>query len=1532
MTDGASELPQGRPPLIDVAAESDLSGDRASKAGQSPTYSPVDERKQLSTSPSSPSSPLASSNGVSLIHSATVPRSRRSTAPSASSAFHSPPLGQNSRSIAGSSTTASAPTSPPVTSPPQSTRRPPPLFASSSFPSSSSFSLSSPTIPTLPSSRPVLISPTSPSLSSKFGGRRRHAGSLPLMERRGRDDGLRAGEEMMEEERKAPHAPQLSQSQQPTVFVIRTASGARASSVQDDPSIASTSSSPLSSSLMSRLPSDSFDMQRASSVSSAALPPRHRSSTVTSPLHNATSHTLSQTTLRPHTVPSLQAPPVAAFNYAKTQPVSSIASSSQPTSAQHADAATPQPTLVTAASSLVSPTLAVTPAMPPFTISNEQQHALLTTLTTTPLLSPSAFPTITAHQLSLVLVASSLSVTAAVRHMQLLLAAGRRFMSVMDIVVAVEEAKMVGSYVSREEREKVIRWLESDECTLFNSAGNGGTAASPAVSTALNTSFPPTSLLHAGLLFDAAYHACNHSSSIFLAFCHRYAAVNATFPSTSSLCQHISSGLRPAITLPPVVFHSILTFLHLPAIQSLFTTPQPLSTLSADSLDLTALLLEGGGLEGTQAALLLFVSLQRSFASLAEVWAAVHIHWRVGLATTFEMRKALFAHLTQQCSGLLTGQQQPGHSELEWLLVRGGGLHRSKAHCTRLHALGRSFDTVELMAAALITTLTATDEEVSEVRAFMRSADKLLDASQADAILSGMSMTDYALLLHETGGAVPALLAHLAGFARSHRCFTSFIELLSSLQLTIVSQSYSPPFALFSLLSFLLSAPGLFTSAIPIQSLTGRHLDAIISTHSINSLLTHLSHFHTLQRTFPSLSDLCAAIVVAFRDGLHTSADMRRTLQSYLSSTECCLFESVESDSGLDAVLDVMIEVSGTLPLCFHHLQQLRALQLRFTSVVKAVPVIKQATTSGVYSTRSAINALLAYLSSPECTLLTLSASASLSSLPATALDQLLLTGGGLLNTLKHLQRLNAAQRDLPSFTHLIACLRTARRRRLYYSSAQRHRLYDYITSPACRFFDGLSVSVRVSEREMERLFKYGAGVDNTMRVLNELNAAHKRFKSFVHVLAIVKKIGMYDTRLRQHELDKQRVRRDVSSSDRQDVIAYLSSAECHLFSEHQQALRVTAVEVDELIATATDATAALNALRQLNEQGRIFLEMADLTAAVSAMIGPQGLISLSKSQRVALLSALSYPTTSVFSACASITLTSSDLHALVYAAGSVDDVIRHVRAFDDVGRCFASYVDFRAALVSSVQSGLHAREDERALLSEMLMAGGHGLFGDKRREVLTGDAREMESIIRAGHGFLSALYYCQYCDETLQRFDSLASLTAHIATLTSTHPLPPAFAHMAVSSMNDRYHLFTLLSSSSSQLFLDASDEADMLITPLAFDVFFSRCGGVGRAVRVVLGLERMERRYMSFGEMVWSVCKVTDGGVGLREIEEYEVGSEEEDDNVEDEDAEDDSVEREEVKGDNEEEGSLSDSDTKEDSTALATERKKAPITVRG
>ena len=1519
MTEEVGALSQRSLPPAEAVAELERREGRAG-GGKS---TQLDESKQhAATSPTSPASPLVIDNVRPLPHTAPT---RRNTAPSSSSsAFSSPPLAHARRSIAASAT---PPTSPPANTSPQGNRRPPPLSASNSF------SFTSPAIPNLPSSRPVLISPTSPSLSahglSKLSGRRRHAGSLPQLERRRSDDSARAGEEMMEDERKTPQAHPAPQPQpvQPAVFVIRTASGAR-----DDPSTVSTASS--ASSFTSRLPSESFDMQRASSVSSAALPPRHRSSTVTSPLHAAQPLlTFSPPTpLRPHTVPSIQDPPVAASEHARTQPLVSTPLSPPRTSALP-PAATSTPVAASPASFTAVSTSALSAALP-FAISNEQQHALLTLLTTTPLLSPLAFPSITSQQLSLLLLASALSLPAAINHMQLLLAAGRRFTSVLDIVQAVVEAQQAGSYVSREERDKVSSWLESEQCTLFSADPNSASADGSAAPTPAKSVFPPKSLLHAGLLFDAAYHACGHNSDTFLSFCHRYAAINATFASTSLLCQHISSGLRPAITLPPVVFHSILTFLHLPAIQSLFTSPPPLSTLAADSLDLTALLMEGNGLKGTQAALLLFVSLQRTFASLAELWAAVHIHWRLGLATTFEMRKALFAHLTQQCSGLLVSQQQPGHTELEWLLVRGGGLHRTKAHCTRLHALGRSFDSLDELTAAFINTLTASNEEVSEVRALMRSADKLLDSAQAEAIVSGMSTMDHALLLHETSGSVPALLAHLAGFARSQRCFTSFIELLSSLQLTLVSQSYSAPFALFSLLSFLLSAPGLLTSAIPVHSLTGKHLDALISTHPVNSLLLHLSHFHTLQRSFSSLTDLCAALDVAFRDGLHTSADMRRTLQSYLSSTECCLFDSVESDGGLEAVLDVMIEVSGTLPLCFHHLQQLRALQLRFTSVVKAVPVIKQAATSGVYSTRSAINALLAYLSSSECTLLVLSASSTLSSLPPSALDQLLLAGGGLLNTLKHLHRLNAAQRDLPSFSHLIACMRTARRRRLYYSSAQRHRLYDYITSPACRFFEGLSVAVRVSERDMERLFKYGGGVDNTMRVLSELNAAHKRFKHFTHVLAIVKKIGLYDSRLRQLELDKQRVRREASSGDRQDVIAYLSSVDCHLFSAHQQALRVTAQEVDELIATASDAAAALSALRQLNEQGRIFLEMTDLTTAVGAMIGPQGLISLSKAQRVSLLSALSYPATSIFSACASITLTSSDLHALVYAAGSVDDVVRHVRAFDAVGRCFASYVDFRAALVSSVASGLHAREDERSLLSEMLLAAGHGLFGDKRREALTGDAREMESIIRAGHGFLPALYYCQYCDETLQRFDSLASLTAHIETLTASHPLPSAFATLSVSSMNDRYHLFTLLSSSSSQLFVDASDEADMLITPLAFDVFFTRCGGVERAVRVVLGLERMERRYMSFGEMVWSVCKVEDGGVGLREIEEYEVGEDEDEDEEEDGvDEEENSAERAEAeaKDEVEEDGAVSDSsDTKEEQTEVAPDRKKAPIVV--
>ena len=1151
-----------------------------------------------------------------------------------------------------------------------------------------------------------------------------------------------------------------------------------------------------------------------------------------------------------------------------------------------------------------------------FSLTLEHQKALLSFLTSTPLLDRAALPSLTAAQLTQLMLASDYSLQSCELHLQALLSCRRRFPSVPDIVDAIRTARRDSSYVSPEERAEVNRYLQSEDCRLFPRSAlpsSSPPSASADPSTSASVAVQPPSLREAGLLFDAAYQACSHNLSVLLGFCRRYSTAGVAFADTAQLCRCITAGVRPTVTLPHTVFHSILTFLYLPSTLSLFTSPPPLSSLSPSHPDLTSLLFEGDGLEGTKTALLRFLSLGRSFSSLSELWPAVHIQWRYGLSSTFEMRQALFQHLTVDCSGLLAGgSQQLGHAELECLLVAGRGLQRARAHCARLMAVKGGFASVQQLANAFFSSLSITGEEKRQVQALLAASAQRLFGLQAEAVMSSLTASHCCLLLFESGCSLPALQSHFSAFARLERSFASIFDLLSSLQAALLAQAYSPPFSLFSLFSFLLSSPGLLTPSLPLHSLSGKQCDAILSGLPINSVLSHLSSFHAMQRTFSSVSELASALRVAASSGLHSSPDMRRTLLSFLTSTECDLFDSVREDEELDGVLDVLLEASGSLPLCFHHLQQLQALQMRFTALVKVIPAIRAAVSTGAYSTRAMQTAVLGYLSSPECSLLSLAASTSLSSLPRATVDQLLLTGGGLLNTLKHLTRLNTAQQLLPSFSHLVSSLRIARRRRLYYSPAQRHALYSYITSPSCHFFDGCSHAVRVSERDMERLFKYGCGVEGSMRVLDELNRAAKRFKSFQHLCAIVKRISLYDARVSQQERERRR-RREIGAQERQDIVSFLVSADCLLFSDHVQPLRVTAQEVDAVIAIAASSSAALQALRQLNDRGRRFLSMQDLTAAVAAMMGPHGLISLSHQQRVALISALSFPHTAIFSSeSADMAVSEADLHSLVYTCGSTDRVLEELRAFGAVSRRFASFVEFRAGLQASVDSGLHSKDEERALLREILLTSScHSLLGERKREHMRGDEREMEDVIIAARGFLAALYYLQHCHETLQRFDSLASLLSALSALAESHPVPAAFASVTRSSLSDRYHLFNLLSSPSSQLFADAADEADMLITPLAFDVFFSRCGGLQRAISVVIGLERMERRYMAFGEMIFAVCRVEDAGVGMQELVDYGLEDEPQDDDAahsqqtqddgdeEEEEAEDEDAEAEDERG---------------------------------
>ena len=1088
----------------------------------------------------------------------------------------------------------------------------------------------------------------------------------------------------------------------------------------------------------------------------------------------------------------------------------------------------------------------------------EEQSALLTFLTSTPLLHRPVLPSLTPSQLAQLLAASRFSLPACLGHLRALVDARRYFPSAAHLTHAITVATRDHSYVSEHERAAITRYLRSPQCRLLSGVGGGEGGGGG------------WELRDAGVGLDAAFAVCHHNVATLLGFCQRYDTAGLTFDGPRALCQRIVDGTRPVAPLDPHAFHSLLTFLHMPASLTLFSSPPQLSQLTPSSPDVTSLLFEGNGVEGTKASLLRFMSIQRRFGSLQELWPAVHIQWRFGLSSLCEMRTALYEHLTSACPGLVPAANV-GHAELELLLTAGCGLHRTKGHCSRLHALQLSFPSVPDLARAFMSTLTLSADEQRLVHgALQQSADALFPA-QGEAMVASLAPLHLAWLAYEAGS-VSALVSHLAAFTRFHRTFASFFDLLSSVQVAAMSQSYSAPFSLLSLISFYLTAPGLLAPHLPIFSLTGRQHDAVLLDYPIGPLLKHLYQFHALQRSFASIAELAAALQVAFTSGYHTSEAMRRALHAYVASSECALFDNLEDDD-MDSTLDVMVEVSGSLQRAFHHLQQLRQLGLRFSHPVKAIPAIRHAVTTGAYSTKAAMTALLAYLTSPECCLLSLQASSSLSSLPPTTVDALLLCGGGLLNTLKHLQRLNTAQTQLPSFSHLTACVRVARRRRLYYSPEQRHALYRYLTSPACHFFDGLTSQVHVTERDMERLFKYGGGVEGTLRVLEELNAAAKRFKSFHHVCAIVKKFATYDARVREVERERSR-RRDVTAAERQELVAYLRSPHCGLFSEHPHALRVTAQEVDALVLTAQSSAAALLALRQLNDQGRKCLSMSDLGAAVLALMGPNGVIALTKADRAALLAALSYPQAGIFAGSAGIRLSESDLHSLVYCAGSVERVMREVASFDAVGRRFVTFVDFRAALQVSVEGGLHASQEERAVMREMMTGSCHALFGSRRSEVLQGEDREMEELIRAGRGFIGALYFLQRLEETLQRFDSLAALTAMVAHLAMTEVVPPAFAVLRQSSLSDRYQMFSLLSSPSWQLFRDASDESDLLITPLAFDLFFSRCGGVKRALRVLWGLERMERRFMSFGELIFSTCRVEDGGVGLREVEEYEVG----------------------------------------------------------
>jgi hypothetical protein len=141
------------------------------------------------------------------------------------------------------------------------------------------------------------------------------------------------------------------------------------------------------------------------------------------------------------------------------------------------------------------------------------------------------------------------------------------------------------------------------------------------------------------------------------------------------------------------------------------------------------------------------------------------------------------------------------------------------------------------------------------------------------------------------------------------------------------------------------------------------------------------------------------------------------------------------------------------------------------------------------------------------------------------------------------------------------------------------------------------------------------------------------------------------------------------------------------------------------------------------------------------------------------------------------------------------------------------------------------------------------------------------QCILTAGNA-PTCVWHLQSLGEGGERFEHFQSLLTSLqkSVCASPQTLPP---RSNSSLMTDRNALFHIISSRDCKLFEEADRE--LSISGLAFDCFLGRVRGLERAKRILRGLEVRQRRFLSFGHLFWSVCKVRDNGQTISDVESW-------------------------------------------------------------
>jgi hypothetical protein len=371
--------------------------------------------------------------------------------------------------------------------------------------------------------------------------------------------------------------------------------------------------------------------------------------------------------------------------------------------------------------------------------------------------------------------------------------------------------------------------------------------------------------------------------------------------------------------------------------------------------------------------------------------------------------------------------------------------------------------------------------------------------------------------------------------------------------------------------------------------------------------------------------------------------------------------------------------------------------------------------------------------------------------------DQMIMDVSGTAACLAHLKKFDMVGRKFGDFHSLVPAMKLAQSSGSHVSEDVRLAVIEYLERDDSQLF---AESFAVMGQDLDDLIHATRGLQLLLGHLRGLDNAGRQFDSFHELVAAVQvavNAGGY-TDPKADALPTPVA--TISQPERETLIALMVAPLHPLFTPSLEV--ITDDQVGAFVKESGGMKKATEHVHNFFQVGRGFKTFADLLAAVRQAVLPGG-SHVSRAMRAELLEYIQGDECHLFvGATENIKVLGADLDALMAEGGGLEEVLNHLRKFNQAGRFFESFGDLAPAIGAAVEAGSYLDQETReallAYLSETSLltprGGGSGALRNEDLDVLARAAGGGEALRERLKGY----HYFG------RRFDSAAELQAALA------------------------------------------------------------------------------------------------------------------------------------------------------------------------